>query len=37
LGAIRSGDLVCAMAGGKPVALARLEAGDLHPVRVLHL
>src|SRR6266850_929996 len=27
LGAIRSGDLVCAMAGGKPVALARLEAG----------
>jgi tRNA pseudouridine55 synthase len=37
LGAIRSGDLVCAMAGGKPVALARLEAGDLRPVRVLHL
>jgi hypothetical protein len=25
------------MAGGKPVALARLEAGDLRPVRVLHL
>jgi tRNA pseudouridine55 synthase len=37
LGAIRSGDLVCAMAGGKPVALARWEAGDLRPVRVLHL
>jgi tRNA pseudouridine55 synthase len=37
LGAIRSGDLVCAMAGGKPVALARLEAGDLRPLRVLHL
>jgi tRNA pseudouridine55 synthase len=37
LGAIRSGDLVCAMAGGKPVALARWEAGDLRPVRVLNL
>jgi tRNA pseudouridine55 synthase len=37
LGAIRNGDLVCAMADGKPVALARLESGDLRPVRVLHL
>jgi tRNA pseudouridine55 synthase len=37
LGRIRSGDLVCAMSGGKPVALARWDAGDLRPVRVLHI
>jgi tRNA pseudouridine55 synthase len=37
LGHIRSGDLVCAMSGGKPVALARWDAGDLRPVRVLHI
>jgi len=32
-----SGAVVCAMAAGKPVALARFEAGDLRPVRVLNL
>jgi tRNA pseudouridine55 synthase len=37
LGLIKSGDLVCAMSGGKPVALARWDAGDLRPVRVLHI
>lgn len=37
LGHIKSGDLVCAMSGGKPVALARWDAGDLRPVRVLHI
>jgi tRNA pseudouridine55 synthase len=34
---ISSGTLVCATAGGKPVALARFEAGDLRPVRVFNL
>jgi hypothetical protein len=29
--------LICAKAGGKPVALARFEAGDLRPVRILNL
>jgi len=37
IGHLESGSLVCAMAGGKPVALARFEGGDLHPVRVLNL
>ncbi len=37
IGHLESGSLVCAMAGGKPVALARFEAGDLRPVRVLNL
>ena len=37
VGNLESGSLVCAMSGGKPVALARFEAGDLRPVRVLHL
>jgi tRNA pseudouridine55 synthase len=31
------GDVVCAMAKGKPVALARYEGGSLSPVRVLNL
>ncbi|WP_183417489.1 MULTISPECIES: tRNA pseudouridine(55) synthase TruB [Limibacillus] len=31
------GEVVCALAGGKPVALARYEAGALSPVRVLNL
>ena len=31
------GDVVCAMAQGKPVALARYEGGSLSPVRVLNL
>ena len=34
---ISSGTLVCATTGGKPVALARFEAGDLRPVRVFNL
>ncbi len=34
---LESGAVVCAMADGKPVALARFEAGDLRPVRVLNL
>jgi tRNA pseudouridine55 synthase len=37
IGQLRSGALVCAMAGGRLVALARFEAGDLRPVRVLNL
>ncbi|MFQ6017654.1 MAG: tRNA pseudouridine(55) synthase TruB [Kiloniellaceae bacterium] len=32
-----NGALVCATAGGRAVALARYEAGDIHPVRVLNL
>ena len=34
---LEQGDLVCAMAAGKPVAITRLEAGELRPVRVLNL
>jgi tRNA pseudouridine55 synthase len=34
---LESGAVVCAMAEGKPVALARFEGGDLRPVRVLNL
>lgn len=37
VGHLESGGLVCAMAGGKPVALARFEAGGLRPVRVLNV
>jgi tRNA pseudouridine55 synthase len=37
VGHLESGSIVCAMAGGKPVALARFEAGGLHAVRVLNL
>ena len=33
----RIGAVICAMSGGEPVALARLEAGDLRPVRVFNL
>lgn len=32
-----NGDIVFATSGGKPVALARYEAGDIRPVRVLNL
>ncbi|MEE8500304.1 MAG: tRNA pseudouridine(55) synthase TruB [Kiloniellales bacterium] len=32
-----NGVMVFATAGGKPVALVRYEAGDIHPVRVLNL
>ena len=34
---LSNGAVVCAMAEDKLVALARYEAGDLHPVRVLNL
>jgi tRNA pseudouridine55 synthase len=37
VGHLESGSLICAKAGGKPVALARFEAGDLRPVRILNL
>ena len=32
-----NGALVYATSAGKPVALARYEAGDIHPVRVLNV
>lgn len=34
---LESGDVVCAMSGGKPVAISRFEGGELRPVRVLNL
>ena len=34
---LSQGSVVCAMSAGKPVALARFEAGALHPIRVLNL
>ncbi len=34
---LSDGAMVCAKAGGKAVALARFEAGDIRPVRVLNL
>lgn len=34
---LEQGSLVCATTGGKPVALARYEAGEVHPIRVLNL
>jgi len=34
---LSSGDTVYATCGGRPVALARYEAGDIRPVRVLNL
>ncbi len=37
IGHLESGGLVCAMLGGRAVALARFEAGGLHPVRILNL
>jgi len=37
VGHLESGCLVCAMAGGKPLALARFEGGGLRPVRVLNI
>lgn len=37
ISALSNGSIVFTTAGGKPVALARYEAGDIHPVRVLNL
>ncbi len=34
---LENGVIVYATTGGKPVALVRYEAGDIHPVRVLNL
>ncbi len=34
---LAQGSIVCAMSASKPVALARYEAGELQPVRVLNL
>lgn len=34
---LENGEVVCAKAGGRAVALARFEGGDIHPVRVLNL
>ena len=34
---LTQGSLVCATAGGRAVAVARYEAGEVHPVRVLNL
>tara|TARA_R110002072_G_scaffold19100_19_gene71152 strand:+ start:2883 stop:3809 length:927 start_codon:yes stop_codon:yes gene_type:complete len=34
---LKSGDFLCAMCGGKPVAIARFEGGEVRPVRVLNL
>jgi tRNA pseudouridine55 synthase len=34
---LENGDVVCAMAGDRAVALARFERGDIRPVRVLNL
>jgi tRNA pseudouridine55 synthase len=37
IGTLESGAMVCATCAGRPVALARFEAGELRPVRVLNL
>ncbi len=37
VGHLSQGETVCAMSAGKPVALARFEAGDLRPLRVLNI
>src|SRR3546814_6140745 len=37
ISALSNGSIVFTTSGGKPVALARYEAGDIHPVRVLNL
>jgi tRNA pseudouridine55 synthase len=37
IGQLRNGDLLCAMGEDKPVAVARFEAGEVRPVRVLNL
>ena len=37
LDAIRDGEVLCAMSGDTPVALARLEGEEIRPVRVLNI
>jgi tRNA pseudouridine55 synthase len=37
IGELAQGSIVCAMSASKPVALARYQAGELQPVRVLNL
>ena len=37
IGNLESGAVVCATCSGRPVALARFEAGELRPLRVLNL
>jgi tRNA pseudouridine55 synthase len=37
VGDLADGDMVCAMAEGRPVALARLEQGEIRPMRVLNV
>jgi tRNA pseudouridine55 synthase len=34
---LENGDVLCAMSGNTPVAIARFEAGDVKPIRVLNL
>jgi tRNA pseudouridine55 synthase len=34
---LNDGDVLCAMADGRPVALARFEDGEIRPVRVLNI
>ena len=36
IGDLENGDIVCAMTGGKAVAISRFEAGEIRPVRVLN-
>lgn len=37
IGNLGEGETACAMSGGKPVALARLQGDEIQPVRVLNL
>ena len=37
VGDLTDGDMVCAMAEGRPVALARLVQGEIRPMRVLNV
>jgi hypothetical protein len=34
---VTQGDVVCAMAAGKPVALARISGGEIRPLRILNV
>lgn len=37
IGELGDGAIICAMAGGKPIALTRVDGLEIRPVRVLHL